>query len=190
MKKVASKLFRVPYGVFLALVIISALLAVFAMRANNQKMVELRSAVYTADEKGGDVNMALNSLQNYVHAHMNTDLSSGGNTIKPPIQLKHTYERLKLAEDQRVKEANSNLYSRAQSYCQIQAPAPATSRVPCVDNYVASHNATAKTIAPALYQFDFISPSWSPDLAGWSIVVGGLMFIMALLAFVKQELAT
>jgi hypothetical protein len=73
-----------------------------ALRHNNETMVKLRTAVYEADKNSGDVNTTLNKLRKYVYAHMNTDLSSGGNTIKPPIQLQHTYERLQAAEQKKL----------------------------------------------------------------------------------------
>jgi hypothetical protein len=83
-------------------------------------MIQLREKVYEADKSNGDVNTALNNLRRYVYGHMNTNLSSGGNAIKPPIQLKYSYERLQATEQKRVDNANSNVYTQAQLYCQQQ----------------------------------------------------------------------
>jgi hypothetical protein len=171
----------VPRYVFLILFIASSLVAIYSLRQNNLTMVKLREAVYEADKNGGDVNKALNELRRYVHSHINTDLSSGGNNIKPPIQLKYTYERL-AAEAQ--KQANdSDLYTEAANYCQERIPASVSvsgrSRVDCVADYILSHGGNrAPEIPKALYQFDFVSPTWSPDLAGWSLVLAAVFLIL------------
>src|SRR5687767_6535414 len=86
----------------LVLLAVSTGIAVVALRNNNLTMVQLRSEVYQADEQNGDVEGALQRLRAYVHSHMNTDLSGGGNAVYPPIQLKYTYQRLKQAERDRV----------------------------------------------------------------------------------------
>src|SRR5688572_22368654 len=79
---------------FLVLAIISGAICVISLRANNQHMLELRAAVYTADKAGSDTKKPLQDLQAYVTTHMNTDLSAGNTSVYPPIQLKYTYERL------------------------------------------------------------------------------------------------
>jgi hypothetical protein len=143
-------------------------------------MVKLRDAVYVADKDNKDINAALNNLRTYVYGHMNTNLTSGNNNIKPPIQLKYTYQRLVDAQQNAVQAANQQIYTDAELYCQsINNAFFGTTRVPCVQNYVANHPIKVANInIPAgLYQFDFVSPSWSPDLAGWSLVAS-LIFLL------------
>lgn len=189
-KKQLKEIHRVPYVVFLTLFIISGITAVNALRHNNQTMVKLRADVYASDQAGGDVNTELNNLRKYVYGHMNTDLSGGGNAIKPPIQLKYTYERLLAAQQQMASTSNSQIYTDAQSFCQSQNQAfYGTTRVPCVQDYVASHGVKTAPIPTALYQFDFISPTWSPDLAGWSLVVAAAMLLGFITSFLFQLLA-
>ena len=185
-----AKFWRVPYHIFLVLFIVSGVVAIYALRHNNQTMVQLRSEVYAADQAGGDVNLALNNLRKYVYGHMNTDLSSGGNVIKPPIQLKYTYERLLAVEQQKAVSTNSQIYTDAQTYCQALVPAGVSGRgrVPCVQDYVTSHGVKITPIPTGLYQFDFISPAWSPDLAGWSLVFAALMGIGFVASFLMQLL--
>jgi len=175
-KKLLSIIHRVPYSVFLVFFIITGITAIYALRANNQTMVKLRAEVYATDQAAGDVNGALNNLREYVYGHMNTNLSSGSNAIKPPIQLKYTYERLLEAEQQTNASSNSQIYTDAQNYCQALVPAGASGRgrIPCVQDYVTSRGVKTTPIPTGLYQFDFVSPTWSPDLAGWSIVFAGL----------------
>jgi len=171
------------YFPWLALFIISGLICIGALRHNNTTMINLRNDVYMADKNNGNVEAALDTLRGYVYGHMNTNLSTA-NGIKPPIQLKYTYDRLTQQAEQSAN--NSQLYTAAENYCQEQIPASVSisgrGRIQCVTDYVLSHGGKAGATVPAsLYQFDFISPSWSPDLAGWSLVAAilfGLMFII------------
>src|SRR5260370_21353346 len=101
---------------FLALALISGVVCVFALRANNEHMIKLRGAVYAADQSDGNVEQALQNSRNYVYAHMNTDLAAAPGAVHPPIQLKYTYERLAAAENQRVRATNAGLYTAAQTY--------------------------------------------------------------------------
>lgn len=181
-----------PLYIFLIVFAASAMVSVYALRHNNLTMVKLRDGVYAVDKNGGDINAALNNLRRYVYAHMNTNLSSGNNAIKPPIQLKYTYERLAA---QAEKDANdSGLYTQAANYCQEKIPASVSisgrGRIDCVRDYILSHGGKrAAAIPTALYQFDFVSPTWSPDLAGWSLVATGLLFLTAVTKLVHARLS-
>ncbi len=171
---------------FLILFIISSALAVFALRSNNQNMIKLRSAVYSADQKDGDVQGALQTLRKYVYAHMNTNLASGPNAVYPPIQLEYTYQRLVQASEQQANSSNTSLYTDAENYCQQVNPTAFSgrTRVPCIEAYVQQNGTQASgTIPAALYEFDFISPSWSPDLAGWSLVLSALFLSLFAISF-------
>lgn len=167
---------------FLVIAVIFGVICVAALRHNNEHMAKLRDAVYTADKDNGDVQGALQNLQAYVTAHMNTSLEVP-NGVYPPIQLKYTYDRLVQAESDQAAQANSQnsqIYTDAQNYCEAKIPNgfSGSYRISCIDDYVKSHgisNAVAlKSIPDSLYKFDFASPRWSPDLAGWSMVVAGL----------------
>lgn len=158
---------------FLVLAVLAGLLAVGGLRANNLRMIELRNALYVADEQAGDVEGALRALREHVHGHMNTNLVSGTNGVRPPIQLKYTYERL-VREQQARTNTNSELYTEAQQYCERTIPngVSGSARLGCIQAYVKQRDpAAAPSIPKNLYQFDFVSPRWSPDLAGWSIAV-------------------
>ncbi len=191
MSKIFQKIAGIPARTWLYLFIASSLICVLALRHNNQTMIELRNGVYAADKDNKDVNSALNNLRKYVYGHMNTDLSSGSNNIKPPIQLKYTYQRLYDAQANQVEQANQKIYTDAQNYCQsINQAFFGTTRVPCVQNYVINHGVKAADInIPAgLYQFDFISPSWSPDPAGWSLVVSIIFLTMFVIRLAANRL--
>jgi hypothetical protein len=164
------------------LLIVSAVFAlvfVFALRANYTHMTKLRDSVYQADQHNGDIATSLQNLRSYVYAHMNTNLSSGNTSIYPPIQLKYTYERLTQAAMQAATANNQQLYTDAQTYCQQQDSTDFSgrNRVPCITQYVSTHGVKITPVPDGIYKFDFISPRWSPDLAGWSLVLAILSFI-------------
>lgn len=172
---------------FLILALICTVVCIFALRANNEHMIKLRNDVYSADKDNGNVELALQHLQAYVTSHMNTNLDSGNGTVYPPIQLKYTYQRILQAESQSAANANTGLYTAAQTYCQQQDSVDFSgrNRVPCIEQYVETHDAQLPTIPAALYEFSFISPTWSPDLAGWTLllaVLSGILFVITLLA--------
>ena len=164
---------------FLALAGCSA----FTLRQNNLHMVSLRDKVYIADQQNTDVEAALQKLRSYVTTHMNTQLSSGTSAVYPPIQLKYTYERLQQAEQTRVQQASASIYTDAQKTCEAQYPDSFSGgpRVPCIENYVDQHGVKVNKISDALYKFDFASPTWSPDLAGWLVVASVFLLICVIL---------
>jgi len=183
MKAYLDKLRAIRPLYFLMAALVFGTVCVFALRANNQHMIRLRDAVYAADKNEGDVQGPLRNLQSYVTHHMNTSLVAGNTAVYPPIQLKYTYERLVQAQQAAFQAANSQLYSQAQALCEQQNPTDFSgrNRVPCITQYVTSHGAKQPAPIPdALYKFSFTSARWSPDLAGWSLVVT----VLAVLAFI------
>jgi hypothetical protein len=159
---------------FFVIAVVSGVICVFALRANNLEMVKLRDAVYQADKDNGDVRKAIDNLRKYVFAHMNTDLTSGDNPVRPPIQLKYTYERLVKALAVNNSNNNSDIYTQAQKYCEAAIPNGFSGRyrLSCVQAYIQQHGiTTSENIPKSLYEFDFASPRWSPDKAGWSLLV-------------------
>jgi len=185
----------ISYWYFFALFIVSLLVGVYALRKNNLTMIQLRDMVIVADQQGGDTEKALRNLREYVYSHMNTDLSSGPNAIKPPIQLKHRYDRLVEAEKKRVADKNEQIYTKAQEVCEQRFPVGSSggSRIPCIEQYVTQNGVEGQAIPESLYKFDFVSPFWSPDLAGWSLVASAIFLLLGLFRFgmerwVKSEL--
>jgi len=181
---------------FLIITVLSAVVCVYGLRANNEHMLKLRDAVYAADKNNGDVQGSLAKLQAYVTAHMNTDLSGGPNAVYPPIQLKYTYDRLVQAESDKLAQQNSQnsqVYTDAQHYCEAKIPTgfSGSYRISCIQSYIASHGITNPvSIAPipdGLYKFDFLSPVWSPDLAGWSFVAAALSALLFVIFFVSDK---
>jgi len=156
--------------------------AALALRHNYMQMTRLRSAVFVADQSGNGVEESLQKLRKYVGSHMNTNLATSDG-VYPPIQLKYTYSRLQQAEQDRVNTTNSQIYTDAQHTCEAQYPGSFSGgpRVPCIEQYVKDHGTTARTIPDAMYKFNFASPTWSPDIAGWLLVLAVLSGVLAAL---------
>jgi len=170
----------------LALAAIAGLVCLGGLRANNEHMLRLRNQVFAADKSGVGVEGALINLRDFVSAHMNTNLSAGSGSVYPPIQLKYTYQRLLDQQYLSYAQSNGGLYTAAQAYCQKLDPTDFSghNRLPCIEQYVLGHSSVSIGQVPAsLYEFDFISPSWSPDLAGWSLVVTILLLIASAVLF-------
>lgn len=191
-----TRLRKIRPWYFLGLTLVFGTICLVSLRHNNEQMVRLRQAVYTADQQNGDVEGALRSLREYVYSHMNTSLSTGPNSVHPPVQLKYTYERLQAAQEAQLAQTNSSLYNDAQKFCESQDSTDFSgrNRVPCIEQYVTAHGAQLSTIPDALYKFDFVAAKWSPDLAGWTLVltvISSLLFIIsaAYTYIVKKYLA-
>lgn len=137
-------------------------------------MAVYRQAVYDADKSGDSARLetALKTLRQYVYNHMNTSLTSGNNAVYPPIQLQYTYERAQAAQQQQLGQVNANLYHQAQEDCNNKYPgSTGAATISCIEQYTTDHGITLSEVPDALYKFDFVSAKWSPDLAGWSIVI-------------------
>lgn len=167
---------RIQPWYFVVLMVISGTICLVSLRHNNEHMIRLRDAVYTADKNSGDVEAALRNLRQYVYSHMNTSLTSGPNAVHPPIQLKYTYERLQQAQASVLGQGNSDLYQEAQNYCDTQTSI-GSEVISCIQDYANTHGGSLGNVPDSLYKFDFTSAKWSPDLAGWSLVLTVFSFI-------------
>lgn len=186
-----TKFRKVKPWYFLIIAVLATMIAVFALRSNNQQMLQLRDKVYSADKANGDTETALRNLQIYVTTHMNTNLSAGKNSVYPPVQLKYTYDRLVEAQSNLTSQTNEQIYTEAQRVCEQQNSRDVSgrNRIPCIQQYVQSKTTVSQTssVPDALYKFSFVTPKWSPDLAGWSIVVAILSFILFIFSFIANR---
>jgi len=167
---------------FLAITIIAGAINLFALRHNNLQMVTLREAVYAADKAGDQatIEASLYNLRVYVYNHMNTSLTSGTNSVHPPIQLQYTYERAQAAQQALLGQNNAGLYHEAQQACTTQQAGTGAEAIACIESYVSAHGVQLANIPDGMYKFDFVSAKWSPDLAGWSLIVT----ILSLITFI------
>lgn len=174
---------NIKYWYFLIIAVSFGALALSALRHNNLRALELRDEVLRVDQQNGDVEAALKKLREHVYAHMNTNLASH-TSVYPPIQLKYRYERLVAVEKARVEQTKGNIYNDAQRHCEQTQPQSfyGAGRLPCIQAYLDSHplpvQAQEQSIPDALYKFNFESPLWSFDLAGWSIILSIVFFLL------------
>jgi preprotein translocase subunit SecF len=190
------KLAGVSLWVIVAIFVTSVALSIFALRQNNLTMVGLRNEVYAADKQGGDVEGALRELRVFVYGHMNTNLRAGSTSSEAPIQLTYTYNRLVAAEQARVAALGGNaiVYSAAQKSCVDKTEE--SEKLQCIQQYLTDNGGNKFQLAlpsKEFYTFDFVSPAWSPDLAGFSLLIAfasGLLLILRLIAgrFMKSYL--
>jgi hypothetical protein len=159
--------------------VILLILAVFVsatfLRLNNIGMIELRTAVVDADNTGDNaaIQNTLYDLQRYVTAHMNTDMGKG-------VYLESTYKRdvqAVYAAASSDDNLNGNIYKKAQDVCAPKFTGYSNAYLQCTLGELAKYPASANLISsiqfpqPYTYLHDFVSPLWSPDFAGWSVLI-------------------
>jgi hypothetical protein len=178
--------------ILIVLFIFFVCLSIYGLRQNNLTMISLKNQLMTADKDDGNVNGDLNKLRSYIYNHMNTSPSTG-HGIYPPIQLKYTYQRLLAQAQAQITAQNAQLYNQAVSYCNSIEPNATADEdslrqlASCEeDHYIAQPLASAY-VSPALYEFDFISPLWSPDLAGYSILISIALLIAIVAIFIFEK---
>lgn len=177
--------------VFLGLAIACAIIGIYGMRQNNLTAIRLRDQVSEADKNGGDVETPLRELREFTYGHMNANLSTDTG-VQQPIQLKYRYDRLVAAEKARVEAANGNIYTQAQAECERQFPAgqvgaSGSGRISCIEQYVSSRGVAENPVPDALYKFDFVSPRWSPDLAGFGLLLAVIFFLLFVVRFTLEK---
>jgi hypothetical protein len=171
----------IPISMLVGLTVFFLFVSAVALRQNNQRAIDLRDQVLLADKEDGDVNKALGELRSHVYSHMNTNLATA-TSVYPPVQLKYRYERLVAGEQERASKINEKIYSDAQKYCENKNSSDFSgrNRVPCIQEYVSKRGEEPRPIPADLYKFDFSSPAWSPDLAGWSLVAAVFFGLLSL----------
>lgn len=152
-------------------------------------MVERRAAVIAADKSGIQENtiQRLYDLQQFVSGHMNTDLGKG-------VYLESGYQRASQAALNQAssdQNPNGNIYKKAQEVCAPRFSGYSQAYLQCTTGELAKYPAASNLIgavklpSASSYLHVFGSPFWSPDFAGWSLVVCvvlGLMIVVRLIS--------
>lgn len=157
--------------------VLLAAASVWALRQNSRGLEPLVAAVVEADRVNGDIEGALLELDKYVSGHMNTD-------IDEPIQLAYSYDR---AVDKVLQKAratsNGDIYKKAQAECE-NPNVVLSVRAACIQDYVTKHAKPGQEPEPvdfpdrSLYTHSFVSPAWSPDLAGWLVALSAMCGVL------------
>lgn len=164
------------------------ILSATLLRLNNLEMVERRTAVIQADEKGDPevLRASIVELQRYVARHMNTSLGGGFFLIK-------TYERDRdaaLAAANQSTNPNSSVYQQASIECRSRFQGGRESfrndYVQCVIERVSAMSPqadvehTLNLPKADAYKVNFSSPFWTPDLAGLAVAFCALVTLVIL----------
>lgn len=173
-KRSIKQLQRIKTWRLIVMLILMIFVAASFLRLNNIGMIERRAAVLDADSSGDNVKTQsrLYDLQRYVSAHMNTDLGKG-------VFLDATYNRDRnklVAQAANDINPNGNIYAKVQEICQPQFSRYSFAYTQCtlneLDKYQPGNNLVSSVILdPGTYTYAFVSPLWSPDFAGWSVLI-------------------
>jgi hypothetical protein len=174
---------RIKTWQLLLLLVVMLLLAATFLRLNNIGMIERRNAVIVADEAGNDeiTRARLFDLQRYSAAHMNADTGV--------VYLAEQYQRDTQAAIASASANNNgdNINAQADAVCKAQHAGYSQAYVQCfaaeLAKYPSGSNAPDKASlpSPSLYRHTFFSPHWSPDFAGFSVLICALLTVVILL---------
>jgi hypothetical protein len=173
-KKGIRQLQRIKTWQLLLLLIVVGFIAATFLRLNNIGMIQRRDAVLAADKSGEEssIQSRLYDLQRYAAAHMNG--SSG------QFYLEEQYKRdAQAAVDAASSDnnPNGNINAKAEAVCKPQYKVWSPAYVQCfadeLSKYPPSPDPAENVKLPDtnLYRFEFVSPLWSPDFAGFSVLV-------------------
>jgi len=169
----------------LVLLLIMTIVSATMLRLNSLGMVERRTAVINADEKGDKevLRTRIVELQSYISSHMNTSLAGG-------LYLAKTYERDRdaaLAAAASATNPSSAVYQQASIECRARFQGGVASfrndYVQCVVEKVGSlapqtdPTAGLKLPKADAYRINFASPLWTPDIAGFSVLICALLIL-------------
>ena len=180
-KRSIKQLQRIRTWQLVILLILAGLVAATFLRLNNIGMVERRDAVLAADKAGNleDVRSRLYDLQRYVSVHMNTTTGS--------VYLENQYKRdsQKIVQDAgNVTNPNGNIYKKASEACDGHFTLYSQPYFQCylseLEKYPSAENVPTTVALPktSLYRHDFLAPAWSPDFAGWAVIVCVVIGVM------------
>lgn len=179
------------------------------LRFNHLKMVELKTAVETADEAGDEaaITEALDNLRNYVNTHtvINVVEKNGESVVTfgtGPVYLEHQYVRkasaaLAAAEANAATDENpnGNVFAKAMGVCRPLALANGwvsespeyincfmseIAKYPTSDSIETSYSATLPSTG--LFRYDFASPVWTFSLPG---ILSIICIILAAILLVR-----
>lgn len=181
-KRDLKQLQRVQTWQLMVILLLASFVALTFLRLNNIGMVERKEAVLNAD-KVGDAEVTrsrLYDLQRYVTSHMNTDMGKG-------VYLEDSFRRDTQAAYTKASNdsnPNGNIYKKAQEVCAPQFTSYSYAYLQCTTNELAKYpaatvNANSVVLPKAnSYRHVFISPLWSSDFAGWSVLICIVIFTM------------
>lgn len=179
-RKSLKQIQRIKTWQLVVLLILNVFVSATLLRLNNVGMLQRREAVHAADKQGSpeDTRARLYDLQRYAAAHMNA--STGR------VYLQDKYNRdaqAAIAAATNSSIQGQTVYNDAEAVCKPQYHGWSTAYMQC---FLAEleKNPTSEKLpdpvmpVPELYRYEFLSPVWSPDFAGWSVVLLCVIVLM------------
>lgn len=163
------------------LLVLFGFIAATFLRLNNIGMTQRRDAVMKADEAGDSVAIQarLYDLQRYVTSHMNADMGA--------IYLEHQYARdfeKSQTSSGGMTNPNGNIYRKAQDVCAPKFTHYSQAYLQCTVDYLSQYapasDQESNTKGPSTdaYRYSYVSPIWTPDFAGFSVLICLLILVM------------
>lgn len=180
-KKTIRQLQRVKTWQLLVLLILMCFVSATFLRLNNVGMSERRQAVLAADKVDDSLAFEnrLFELQQYVSRHMNTSTEA--------FYLEGHYKRDSakiFAEATAEADPSTNVNNKADAVCKPRYAVWSPAYVQCfadeLAKYPPSPDPAQNVSLPSteLYRHSFASPLWTPDFAGWSVLVCIVIIVM------------
>ena len=188
-KQSIKDLQRIKTWQLIVLLIIVGFISATFLRLNNIGMVERREAVMSADKQGDEqtIIQRLYDLQRHVSSHMNTDVGRG-------VYLEASYNRdVQNWQTTQYGDSNpnGNIFVKAQEVCAPRFRSYSAAYLQCttseLEKYPAAANPATDTSKPRqeAYIHAFSSPLWSPDFAGWSVLVFVIIAVLIVVRFIS-----
>lgn len=201
-KQTIRQLQRVKTWQLLVILLLLSVIAATFLRLNNIGMIQRREAVLSADKTGdtAQTQARLYELQRYVSSHMNADMGM--------IYLEGQYQRdsqKRISDAANTSNPNGNVFKKAQDTCAPRFSSYSQAYLQCVldelNRYAPADNLASNVAMPKVdaYRHSFVSPRWSPDFAGFSVLICvalvvvivvrllGLLILRGLLKFRNRE---
>lgn len=179
----------------LILLILTLFIDATALRLNNVGMEKRRQSVLSADKELNESVAIdrLTELRSYVNSHMNA------NTGRIPLQniLNRDYDAaVKEASEKAKNNPNGNIFKKAESVCKprfmgtygyirgyIQCILDEQQKYPAENSEI-----SLKQLPTEAYQYEFSSPLWTPDLAGWTTLISLFIVIFILVKIITTQI--
>lgn len=180
---------RIATWQLVLLLLLMIFIAATFLRLNNIGMVQRRDAVISADKQGDQtvIRNRLIELSGYVSSHMNTDLNE--------VYLAEQYERdkadlVKRTVNQQTQIDKEVINAKVDAICKPQYQGYSQGYVQCFareySKFAPGQNPISSIKMPDTerYRHVYAAPLWSPDFAGFSVLVCVLITLVIVLRLI------
>ncbi len=141
---------------------------------NHNQAISMAKQILAHDQASQEISGEAAGLANFTASHMRTAVS---------FELTGSYDRaVEAAKAASLPQISASIYQTATAACSYQKVA--TLQTKCVVDYVSTHTqpGTLKPVNPtdeSSFHRVFLSPPWTPDLAGLMLAAGPLALLAA-----------